>query len=178
VIVLVAIWAFAEALVWFVVADVPISAIALRRGFGRAARASLVAAVMAALGGLAMVRWTMAAPETSRAVLEHVPGIGAPMIDDAVADWRDGAFSAMLGGSFSGVPYKVYAHAGGIYGTGFGGFLVASIAARLPRFLVVSTVSAWLGPLLRRHLSKWQIVFAFTAFWMMFYCAYFMAVGA
>ena len=174
---LVALWAFAEALVWFVVADVPISAIALRHGFARAARASLVAALAAAVGGLVMLCWAAAAPEASRALLEHIPGIGPALIDGTVAHWRAGPFAAMLGGAFSGTPYKLYAHAAGLAGAAPLGFFAASLAARLPRFLIVAAVSGWLGPRLRRHAAPRAIAGIFAAFWVLFYCTYFWAVG-
>lgn len=174
---LIALWAFAEALVWFVVADVPISAIGLRHGFARAARASLAAALGAAAGGLVMLRWAATAPDASRAVLERIPGISPRLIEAATVEWSANSFAAMLRGSFSGTPYKLYAHAAGLAGTPPPGFLAMTLAARLPRFLAVSALSAWLGPRLRRHARPRTIACVFTAFWVLFYCVYFWTAG-
>ncbi|MCK9541840.1 MAG: hypothetical protein M0R03_07405 [Novosphingobium sp.] len=173
----VAIWAFAEALLWFVVADVPISAVGLRDGFGRAARASLVAALAAALGGLVMLHWAAAAPKASRAALDLVPGIGPGMIGEAAAAWEADGFVAMLAGAFAGVPYKLYAHAAGMAHAEPAAFVLMSVAARLPRFLMVSALSAILGQWLRKWLDPRQMIATFAGFWVLFYYAYFLAVG-
>lgn len=170
---LVALWAFAEALLLFIVADVPISAIGLRSGIRRAVLAALVAAIFAALGGIAMLHWAASDPAGSRAVLESLPGISPALYDSAAADWREGGVLAMLAGSFQGVPYKLYAHAAGIGGAGTAAFFLASIIARLPRFLLVALAFGALGPHLRKRLAPRALWVLFGAGWSLFYAAYF-----
>jgi len=174
---LVACWAFAEALLLFIVADVPISAMGLRHGRKRALWAALVAATFAALGGLAMLLWAAGDPAGSRAVLESLPGISPALVNQASAAWHEGGTMAMLLGSFSGVPYKIYAHAAGIESAGMAGFFIASIIARLPRFLLVAAVFGTLGPALRRRFPMPLLWVLFGIGWSAFYTFYFLAMG-
>ena len=179
---LVAIWAFAEALLLFVVADVPISAVGLRYGAKRALQAALLAAICAALGGLAMLHWAASDPAGSRAAILALPGITPALLDSASAAWRADGFIAMAVGSFQGVPYKLYAHAAGASGAGAGWtgtaiFLLASIAARLPRFAVIALVFGALRKPLRRLLPQWAIWPLFGAGWAGFYAWYFAAMA-
>lgn len=172
--ILVALWALAEGLIFFVVADVPISWIGLRYGKRRAMAAALVAGPMAALGGVGMASATVLAPKAMAGILPHIPGISAKLIAAAQADWQNRGFIAMLAGSFSGVPYKLYAHAAALNGMPFFELFVLSVVARLPRFLMVGFISGSLGknwPLLRKPLAP-------LCFWIIFYMAYFAAMAA
>jgi hypothetical protein len=173
---LVALWAFAESLLWFVVADVAISAVALRYGWKRALAAALVASVAAALGGLAMMGWANADPEGSRAAILALPGISSELFDQASSALHAEGFPAMLAGSFSGVPYKIYAHAAGVGGAGMAGLFLASVLARLPRFLLVGAVFGLAAPRLRRLLGKrlWAV---FVVAWALFYAWYWWSMG-
>lgn len=180
---LVAIWAFAEALLLFIVADVPISAVGLRYGAKRPLLAALLAAICAALGGLAMLHWAASDPAGSRAAILSLPGITPALFDSASADWHAHGFLAMTMGAFEGVPYKIYAHAAGLSGAGTGWtgtaiFLLASIAARLPRFAVIALTFGAMRKPLRRLLPQWAIWALFGAGWAVFYAWYFAAMAA
>ena len=174
---LVAVWAFAEAILFFIVADVPIMAIGIRLGLRRAIAAAGIAALAAALGGLAMLEWVAQAPAASRAALESLPGITPALADRAIADWSRGGTMAMLAGAFSGVPYKLYAYAAGVEGAGAAGFFLASLGARLPRFLLAALVAGIAGPHLRRHLSPQVLWPLFIGCWAVFYAAYFLSLA-
>jgi membrane protein YqaA with SNARE-associated domain len=175
--VLVALWALAEATLFFIVADVPIMAVAIRYGMRRGLVAALVAAMAAALGGLAMMQWAAMAPGASRAMIESLPGIDPGLLDQAGADWRAGGTWAMLRGSFGGMPYKLYAYAAGVDRAGIAGFFIASLIARLPRFLLVAWVSGMAGPYLRRRLRGRVLWLVFGLAWAVFYAWYFAAMG-
>jgi membrane protein YqaA with SNARE-associated domain len=173
----VAIWALAEAALWFIVADVPIMAVALRHGWRRGLTAACLAAVCAALGGLATMHWATVDPAGSRAAIEAVPGISPTLFDAAAAAYREGGWQAMLAGSFAGVPYKLYAHAAGIAGSGAAGFALASVVSRLPRFALVALVSGAIGPWLRRRIGERAMWALFAACWTGFYAWYFATVA-
>jgi len=175
---LVAVWAFAEAMLFFIVADVPISAIGFRYGFRRAAAAALVAALAAGGGGLIVKVWASADPEAYRTVLEHIPGISPGLISRAVSAYAGDPAGAMLLGSFKGIPYKLYAYAAGLSGATVLPFFAASIGARLPRFLLVATLSAAVGSALRDRLTAFRIRLLFLAFWVLFYAVYFTLMAA
>lgn len=172
-ILIVALWAFAEATLFFVVADVPISAIGIRYGFRRAALAALVAAPAAASGGLIMQAWAAENPELCWKILDHIPGIGSRLITSAASAYAVKGMPAMLWGSFQGVPYKLYAYSAALTGTAAVPFFLASITARLPRFLLVAAVSASLRPPLQRWLTPRSVAILFLIFWSLFYAAYF-----
>lgn len=174
---LVALWAFAEATLFFIVADVPISAIALRHGARRALLAAIAAAPAAALGGIVLLAWAANDPALCLRVLEQVPGIAQETIDQAAADYRAGGTLAMLEGAFRGVPYKLYAYAAGTEGAGAAGFALASIAARLPRFVLVAVLFSLLGKWLREKISGRTLAALFLAGWTLFYVGYFTLVA-
>ena len=160
------------------VADVPIMGVAIRYGMRRGLAAALVAAVFAALGGLVTMKWATLAPDASRALIESLPGIGPGLLDRAGAEWREGGTWAMLTGSFGGTPYKLYAYAAGFERAGMAGFFLASIIARLPRFLLVAWLSSLAGPYLRRRLPGRRLWLVFSLAWAVFYAWYFAAMSA
>jgi membrane protein YqaA with SNARE-associated domain len=176
---LVALWAFAEATLFFVVADVPIMAVGLRYGVRRALLAALVAAVFAACGGLAVMAWASVDPAGSRAAIERLPGIDAALFDGAAAAmaWPAVGWAAMMQGAFSGVPYKLYAHAAGVGGADMAAFFLASVIARLPRFALVAVFGGLIGPSLRRRLHPRTMWLLFALAWTAFYSWYFAAMA-
>lgn len=170
---LVALWAFAEATLFFIVADVPIMAVGIRYGLRRSLVAALVAAVVAAVGGLMMMEWATVAPNASRAAIERLPGIDAALFDEAAMEWPTYGWAAMMEGAFRGVPYKLYAHAAGVNGTGMAPFFAASVIARLPRFVLLALLGSLIGPSLRRRLRPHVLWLLFVLAWTVFYAGYF-----
>lgn len=175
---LIVLWALAEATLFFIVADVPISAIGLRHGWRRAWVAALLAAPAAAAGGVALAWLASLYPQALHRALLAIPGIGPHLLAQTGVAYAQGGTKAMLAGSFSGVPYKLYAYVAGTRQTGLAMFFLASIAARLPRFLLVASISSALGAVLRPKLRPFQISMIFAAFWILFYVAYFAAMAA
>jgi membrane protein YqaA with SNARE-associated domain len=172
VLLLVALWAFAEATLFFIVADVPIMAVGIRYGVRRALLAALVAALAAALGGQVVMQWAAADPAGSRAVIERLPGIDAALFDGAAMSWPTFGWAAMMDGAFRGVPYKLYAHAAGVHGAPVATFFLASVVARLPRFALVAIAGSIIGPPLRRRLRPRVLWGLFVLAWAAFYAWY------
>ena len=173
----VALWAFAEAIAFFIVADVPIMAVALKWGWRRGVLAAIVAALWAGAGGVVVYIAVQADPEWSHAILLDVPGISRDMVDGVLETFGLGSFAAMLAGSFSGIPYKIYAFAAGLRDVPLIYFALASVLARLPRFLLVALVAGWAGPRLRAALPGKRLWVAFVIAWALFYAFYFSRVG-
>ncbi|WP_428028476.1 hypothetical protein [Altererythrobacter sp.] len=173
---LVAIWALAEALLFFIVADVPIMAVGIRFGWRKGVAAACIAAVCAGLGGLIVTQWAAADPAGAQAAIEQVPAISRTLMEQAAIDYSAGGWRAMLAGSFAGTPYKLYALAAGITGDNPAGFFLASIVARLPRFLLVGIGGGFLGPRLREKWSARRVWLLFTCAWALFYAVYFAAM--
>ncbi|MDJ0642951.1 MAG: hypothetical protein QNJ15_09045 [Erythrobacter sp.] len=175
---LIAVWALAEAIVFFVVADVPIMALGIKAGWRKALAGALAAAIVAALGGLVIFHWAAQDPANARAILDVVPGISVDLIDATVGQWRSDGSLAMVAGSFSGIPYKLYAFAAGaIEGTGWFAFLCLSVAARLPRFALVAVIAGAAGPKLVGRFGARPVWTAFALAWIGFYAWYWSVMG-
>jgi hypothetical protein len=136
-------WGIAEASLFFVVPDVLLGWIALRRGLRAGLLATLAAAAGAALGGGAMLLWAAADPESARAAVLALPAIDAEMM----AGLRDrmshlGTVPALLLASLTGVPYKIGAVLMPDFGWSLAGAMVATPAIRLPRFVMTVLIAA------------------------------------
>jgi len=101
------------------------------------------------------------------------PAIDAALIADTRAAFAADGAGAMLRGSLSGVPYKLYALAAGGSGAALVPFLLVSPLVRLPRFLFAALGTAVLSGLLSRWLGVRTRLLVLTAFWVVFYAWYF-----
>ena len=137
-----------------------------------------IAAVFAPLGGLIIFNLAANDPDAARAIIEAVPAISPELVDESIASWRmDGAL-AMVVGSFSGVPYKIYAYiAGAVAGTGWLQFVWISILARLPRFVLVALVAGWAGPRVVARFGTGRVWTGFALGWATFYAWYWSTMG-
>jgi hypothetical protein len=177
VLLLVAGWSFAEAILFFLVADVPISFVAVRWGWRPAAAAAFVAAFAAAAGGAATYAWAASDPAGARAAIVALPAIDAALADATRERLAADGNIAMLWGSISGVPYKLYALAAGSAGRPLFPFLLATPFVRLPRFLFAAFGAAGLSFLLSPRLGMRARLGLLAAFWLLFYTWYFWAMA-
>jgi len=162
-------WGFAEATLFFIVPDVPISAVAALAGWRRGVVAALAAALGAMAGGLAMYLWGAADPEAARSAVVALPAIDRAMAEAVARDFTAGGYAAMLAGAFGGIPYKLYAVAAGEQGAPLAAFLVMTPLVRLPRFLLAAFAAAWTARFVpsRARLPVLAVV------WIAFYAFYF-----
>lgn len=166
-------WGAAEGSLFFIVPDVVIGWIALRRGLKAALAAAVLAAVGAALAGAVLWTWATWSPAAALRAVERVPAVSAPMIPAARADIAaHGWFRAALGGPATSTPYKVYAALAPGAGVGLGELMLMTLPARLPRFFVVALAFAGTGAALRRWnlgLAPWAVTLLYAAGWLIFY---------
>ena len=129
-------WGLAEGTFFFIVPDVWLSWVALRRA--RTARKAVLSALAGALVGGALVHgWARRAEaDATRAWLLRVPAITPEMIAEVEAGLERGMHTMVLG-PLRGIPYKIYARTAGTRGESLGAFLSWSVPARLPRFLLL-----------------------------------------
>jgi membrane protein YqaA with SNARE-associated domain len=170
---LVFVWAYAEATLFVLVPDVPISFLTVRSGWRAGLTAALVAAVGAALGGLTTYLWAVHAPDAARAAIVSLPGIDAALVARAEHAFAADGYAAMLGGSFGGIPYKLYALAAGVQQRPLAQFLLLSPLIRLPRFLMTVLLASLATKLGTRRLATRTCLWLLAAFWVIFYAAYF-----
>ncbi len=167
------IWGVAEATLLFIVPDVLLSYIGLKRGVTEAARASAITAIGAALGGALMFLWSAADPAAARAAVLAVPAIGEAMSANAEAAMAQNWFVATLLGPLSSTPFKLYAILAPYAGASLPAFALAGVVARLPRFLVIGCGTALLARALRDRLSQQQLLWLLAGAWIVFYAAFF-----
>lgn len=162
-------WGAAEAFLFFIVPDVLIGYVALRRGLRAGLIAALLAALGASLGGSAMYLWAERAPQQALAAVDSVPAVSPAMIGAADSEMGRGWFMASMKGPLTSTPFKVYAALAPSHGVSLPAFAAAALPVRLPRFIAVAVVMALLGALARRNLSQRWTIRAFTAGWVLFY---------
>ena len=170
------VWGYAEATLFFIVPDVLISFIVVAHGVRRAAWSALIAAAGAALGGLTMYAWAATAPEAARAAIAALPAIDMGLVERAQGALADGGYWAMLRGSFTGTPYKVFAVGAGALHWPWWQFVLLTPLVRLPRFLVTIVLTAPVGHLFVRRLSVRACLTLLAGFWVVFYAIYFSAM--
>lgn len=169
-------WGFAEGTFFFLVPDIWLSYLTIsspKRAF-----AAAVPTLLGALAGGALTyAWGKRVPEDeSRRLLASLPAISTSMVDTVEAELARG-LPAMVLGPLRGRPYKIYARTAGMRGEGMLPFLLWSIPARLPRFLLVTGGAALavrggrrlLGT--RPRLEKLCFALAWTAFYAWFFSA-------
>jgi len=168
-------WSAAEAAIFFIVADVPIGWIAVRSGTRAALLAAVVAAFASVVGALALLFWAGHDPAGAAATMAALPGIDAGLIAKAANRYSQG-FDAVLGGSFSGIPYKLFtleaAKQGGVL------FLLLAPALRLPRFLAVALFVGGISHVLERRMSVRRRLGLLLILWIAFYAWYFSVMSA
>jgi hypothetical protein len=162
-------WGAAEGFLFFIVPDVIISAVALRRGLRAGVLAALLAATGAAVGGAGMYLWSQARPDQARAAVAAVPAVSDAMIAQADADMTRGWLPAALKGPLTSTPYKVYAALAPAQGVSLPAWTAAAWPVRLPRFLFVAVCFAILGRVLRGRIPPRAQLVGFSLGWVLFY---------
>lgn len=166
-------WGFAEGTLFFILPDVPLSFVALFRP--RRALLHMAAMVAGAvLAGAVMFTWS-ARGLSARAVVARVPAVTPSMFERAERDLgQHGVWGASLG-PVRGIPYKVYAVEAPAHST-LWPFLLATIPARLWRFVLVWLGFAATGALLRK-LDRASLAPGLHAvFWIVTYVIYWTTV--
>jgi membrane protein YqaA with SNARE-associated domain len=173
---LAALWGLAEATLFFIVPDVLLSCLALG-SVKKALWACLTASLGAVCGGL-LVFWCAAHhPETTRTILLSVPGISTDSFSKVDALIRQGLYPAMLKGAFSGIPYKLFAAEAAASDQSAVWFALFTPAARLPRFILISLITAGLSRYARNRLSPPAKLALCLTLWAVFYAFYFSWTG-
>jgi membrane protein YqaA with SNARE-associated domain len=147
-----AFWGFAEATLFFVVPDVLLSAIALRKP-RTAIRASFAAGVAAMIGGTLMYFWGAHQPETAQKLVTSLPAIGPGVMAHAREGMANQGPLAIVLGPLTATPYKTYAVQASAVDMPYWLFLLITPIARLPRFLMVSLLASAFARVTAPYLS-------------------------
>ncbi|MEM9014262.1 MAG: hypothetical protein AAGB02_04050 [Pseudomonadota bacterium] len=165
-------WGFAEATFFFIVPDVLLTASLLSGHYRRALRLCLIASIAAAMGGLVMWFWGAYAVDSARAFLLRIPLIAPDLLArvgheiTSLWPWN------LAKGAVTGAPYKIYAVEAGANGVNPLNFAIASIPARLARFVLIVSAAALIKLLLIRlgkmNWAPWLLI----GFWVALYIVY------
>ena len=90
---------------------------------------------------------------------------------------QSGLLQGLVAGSLSGAPYKIFAVEAATSGVPLIPFLLASLPARLLRFLLASLVSWLVFAKLLSGLALRTRRLLLAGFWLVFYAGYFAAMG-
>lgn len=166
-------WSAAEASLFFIVADVPISWIAVRSGTKAAMLAAVVAAVASVVGGAIVLLWAQRDPEGAASTMASLPAIGPALIARAADGYHQGPL-AMLAGSFQGTPFKLYALEAAKRPDLW--LLLLAPFIRLPRFLLIAAFVGGVSRLLSPRLDMRKRLTLLGLAWTLFYAFYFAAM--
>lgn len=168
-------WGFAEALLFFVIPDVFLTLMALRRGTRRSLRLAILAAAGAVAGGLLAYGWGAVHAASALGVMELLPGIDRSMIDAVRGDVVAEGNQALLFGPWRGQPYKLFAVASGELGLSAVGLAMLTMPGRLARFVVSVGFAGYVRWLFGRWVSERVLVTAWALFWVVVYAGYWLA---
>jgi membrane protein YqaA with SNARE-associated domain len=171
-------WGLAEATLFFIVPDVWIGLVALfdwRAGL----RAVAWAVLGAVIGGALMYGvGVQLGHDRSAQLLDAIPAISPAMIERVEDEMRARGPASMLLGPLQGTPYKIYARSAGVQAQPLGEFLLWTIPARAARFLLLWTIAAVYGWLVRRlSPSTGWLLAPYLLAWVVFYAVYFKTLG-
>lgn len=172
------VWAAAEAVVFFLVPDVVVGAVALYepRRWWRVA----VAAVAGSLaGGLVLWSATLAAADPLWPLMDAVAGVSPAMIERVETTLADGCREALVTQPFSGAPYKLYVTGWSQAGCGGGTLALWTPVGRALRLVPAAGIAGVVGTLLRPAVGArpGTVLAVYVAGWAGFYLAYFLRVG-
>lgn len=134
-------WGFAEAIFFFVVADLGVSWIALRHGLKAGIAAALAASCGAILGIGLLYGWAERDAAAALAFVDAVPWVTPVLIADMRADLAEKGALAVLEAGATGMPIKLAAALAPEQGLAAGVFLAAGFVQRLARFSIVALLA-------------------------------------
>ncbi len=170
-------WGFAEATFFFIVPDVWLSRIALTNP--KEAYINIAIATLGAItGGVVMYYAGVYAFAEVEAVLPLVPAVSPEMVERVGGDINTHSLLyAMSQGMFAGVPYKIYASWAGHLSVPILLFIIATIIARVSRFLSVTALAHIVAKALKTKLRAAHISRIHIGLWVLFYAFYFSVMG-
>lgn len=166
-----AIWGFAEATLFFVVPDVWLT-FAARAHLASGLKAVAWALGGALAGGLLMYQLGVSYPEQVLSVVETVPAVSEAQVETARTQLEEKGPWAIVLGPLTATPYKVYAVLAAEAGFSASAFLLWSIPARLPRF-ILAVVAAHFA--LRFLVGRGWVrnrTRTLVGFWLIFYAVF------
>jgi len=158
------IWGLSEATLFFLVPDIWLTWVVLHHT-DKAIPTYLWTLVGALVGGTIMYLWSIENPSLVKQLLDDIPAISLELIHHSAANLNNHGFTAMLSGSFSGTPYKLYSSQAYAANISLAGFLLMTIPARLARWSILGLLT-WLIKI--SMTQRYQE--GLTSFWVIVWC--------
>jgi len=165
-------WGLAEATFFFIIPDVFLSFVAML-DWPSTWKHIVAALAGALLGGALLFHWAQADPEAAHAAIARVPFITPGMFAKVNSGLDTMGLLAVLTGSVSGVPYKLYAVEAPRVATQFA-FLLATPPTRAVRFTLVWMIFGAAAGWLRKKytLSTRKLAYIHGVVWIVSYAFY------
>lgn len=172
------IWGFAEASLFFLIPDIYLGAAALFSPIYGLWNC-VFSIIGAMLGGSIMYLMAHKTPQAMLGLMAKIPGISEAMVMRVGDNYQAHGLSAIFLAPWDGIPYKIYAVQAGVLGINYPSFLIATVPARLERFLVVVLIAALLGATLKGNISKntGRWIMAYMLFWAIGYTFYIISLA-
>ena len=170
-------WGFAEGTLFFIVPDVLLTLTALF-SLKKALQQAAFTVVGACLAGLILFSWSVLDRERARNTVMSVPYVNEEI--HAIVQQHFNTYSitgSLLRGSFSGVPYKLYAIEAPTHTTRMS-FTLATVPARAARFLCGIAFFALIGYWQRKRIRKnpFPALTGHGICWIIFYAIYWSSI--
>ncbi len=172
--VLSAVWGFAEGTIFFILPDVLLSYLALKKN-EPIIRYAVFALIGALIGG-SLLYWLGANfHSTWWHIIESVPAINQELMQK-VATWMEAdGIKAILLGPTQGLPYKTFAVQAYSSDISYWQFVVISIPARLLRFLAIAYLARLFVKTLAKKYSRESQMAIWGLVWVVSYLVYFLS---
>ena len=166
------IWGLSEATLFFLVPDVILGWVILfeRRNVIRCYGLALVGACV---GGAIMYYWGANDLPGLQRILDRVPAISMDMINQTAYAMEESSIAAMMKGSVTGVPYKIFAANASSANLSVGVFLLLSVPARLARWILFGLITWSSQKTFLQSLSTNNLKITYLSFWLLFYIFFF-----
>ena len=171
-------WGLAEGILFFIVPDVIVGAVALFAP-RRALRAAGAAVAGGVIGGIVIFAWTHASEASARAAIDAVPAIPAYMFADAGRSLVNGGGVVMLASAFTGTPYKVWALEMTALGWSLPSLVAWTVPARAIRLGGLAALTGLAGRAGRAWISRHPRASAggWLGIWIVVYAVYWTRTG-
>jgi len=169
-------WGFSEALLFFVVPDVLITWVALKRGWRAGWQTALWALIGAWVGGALLLIWQGFAPQQAALAVEAVPFISPALMAQARENLNANGGIAILLGSLSGIPYKAFVIAAPAAGLGDWALLAWTLPGRGVRFFLAAAVASLAGRWLKARAPSRLAEALWLGSWLLIYASYWHAM--
>ncbi len=150
-----AVLAFAESVIFPVPPDPLLMALALGkpRHSYRFAFICTAASVAGGVCGYAVGYWVW--PWVSHLFFAYVPGFTPENFAYVQGKYEENAFLAIFAAAFTPIPYKVFTISSGVFQTGVGVLVAASVLGRGLRFFAVAALMNRLGPKAKEFIDRY-----------------------